>query len=175
RVRARPPQVAPLDLNRLLTVAALAAAAHGGEYRSVPRAIEPPVRGVLVRVEGGDERLRLDDRAGVTLVVEGYEGEPYLRFDRRAAGRTRRSPATYLNTDRHARVALPEVAAPRRRPDWELVEPGGRAYSWFDHRIHWMREAPPAAVEAHPERAQKVFDWAVPLVVGGAAHRPARA
>jgi hypothetical protein len=104
------------------------------------------------------------------VIVEGYEAEPYLRFDARGVWLNRRSPAAYLNLDRHATVKLPPGADPRLPPEWSRVT-GSHAYAWFDHRIHWMAAQPPLGVQQHPLTAQKVLDWVVPLVVGGKVHR----
>ena len=58
--------------------------AHGGStltgYVSTFSALDPPVLGVIVNVLGGDDRLRLSNYSGKTVVILGYEGEPFLRF-----------------------------------------------------------------------------------------------
>ena len=51
-------------------------------YVSTVSALEPPVLGVDAIVLGGDDRLRISNYSGKTIVVLGYEGEPYLRFDK---------------------------------------------------------------------------------------------
>ena len=39
-------------------------------------------------------------------------------------------------------------------------------YEWHEHRIHWMSEKAPPQVKDDEEET-KVFDWVVPLDVGG--------
>ena len=103
-------------------------------------------------------------------MVEGYRGEPYVRI---AADGTvavnHRSPTYYLNDDRFAEgVEVPAGATPKATPDWREVDRTGR-YAWHDHRIHWMAHTVPPQVKDEGRRT-KVFDWKVPLTVGG---RPA--
>jgi hypothetical protein len=65
-----------------LCVAAPAAVAHEGNpnYRSTVRAIAPAVAGLDARVLNHDDRIELDYEGDAALVIEGYRGEPYLRF-----------------------------------------------------------------------------------------------
>ena len=61
------------------------------------------------------------------LVIEGYDGEPYLRFD--ADGgvfRNANSPATYLNQERYGGVDVPASASKSAAPSWERVSRGRR-------------------------------------------------
>jgi hypothetical protein len=135
------------------------------DYRSTVTAIEPAVGGLRAEVVGGDAFLELRVGDGHEVEVEGYGGEPYLRF--RADGtveRNRHSEATYLNDDRQGAVDLPPQADNEADPDWERVADGGR-YAWHDHRIHWMGSGAPPGVEP----GELVQDWAVPMSVDGAA------
>jgi hypothetical protein len=135
------------------------------DYRSTVTATEPAVDGLRAEVVGGDAFLELRVGDGHEVEVEGYGGEPYLRF--RADGtveRNRRSEATYLNDDRQGAVDLPPQADNEADPDWERVADGGR-YAWHDHRIHWMGSGAPPGVEP----GELVQDWAVPMSVDGTA------
>lgn len=148
------------------------AGAHEGDprYRSVVRSITPPVEGLSVRVVDFDDNLSLVNQTGETIVVLGYQREPYARI---AADGTvsvnRNSPAAYLNDDRFAQVAVPETVReqPRARPRWEVLDRTGR-FSWHDHRMHWMAQGLPAQV-TDPARRTRVFDYEVPLRVAGRA------
>jgi hypothetical protein len=156
----------------VLCVAAPAALAHEGNpnYRSEVRAITPALPGLEARVLNYDDAIELVYDGERPLVVEGYRGEPYLRFNPDGLVEVnRRSPAAYLNEDRFAKVALPDRADHRARASWATVAENGR-YDWHDHRIHWMGEGTlPPQVEDEGERT-RVFDWRIPMASAG---RPA--
>lgn len=155
-----------------LCVAPPAALAHQGNpnFSSAVRAITPSVSGIDAQVVNYDDSLELRNRSGRTVVVRGYRGEPYVRIagDGTVAV-NRRAPTYYLNEDRFAEgVDVPRSARPGAAPDWHVEDGTGR-YAWHDHRIHWMSRTTPPQVEDEHRRA-KVFDWKVPIEVGG---RPA--
>ena len=66
----------------------------GTGYISNVSAVEPNVLGMFVNVVGGDARLRLSNYSGKTILIRGYQGEPYLRFDKSGVFQNMRSPAT---------------------------------------------------------------------------------
>ena len=109
-------------------VAAPAAVAHGvgaaQGYVSTLTQLDPPALGVYVEVRGQDDRLRLSNTTGKVFVVDGYDGEPYLRFTPNGVYRNARSPATYLNADRFAQTPVPATANPKADPRWVRVAPG---------------------------------------------------
>jgi len=157
----------------LLGVAVPAALAHQGNpnFRSQVRRLTPPLNGIDVQVVNYDDSLELENHSGKTVIVDGYRGEPYVRI---AADGTvsvnHRSPSYYLNDDRYAEgVTVPPDATAKATPDWRLVDRTGR-FTWHDHRIHWMAHTVPPQVKDEGRRT-KVYDWKVPLSVGG---RPAR-
>lgn len=144
------------------------AAAHGGnpDFRSEFRAVQPAVPGLSVEVLNYDDRLLLINRTGKTLLVRGYEREPYARV--RADGTVEvnmRSPSHYLNEERYGGTPVPDEADPKAAPRWSVVSKTGR-FETHDHRIHWMSKgATPPQVTDEDERT-KVFDWRVPIEVG---------
>ncbi len=138
-------------------------------YRTRVTAVQPAVPDLSVRVADLDGRITLTYTGPGTIVVEGYEGEPYLRFSPTGVERNRHSPATYLNTDRYAQVAQPATADASAPPDWETLS-SGHTYTWHDHRTHWMSPTPPTEVVADPDREVVIFDrWVIPLEHDGAA------
>lgn len=141
------------------------ALAHTGSaqtgYVSTVSALAPPVLGVNAFVLGGDDRLRISNYSGKTVVVLGYQGEPYLRFDRRGVWANTRSPAAYLNRFRRPHPLKPGVADAAAPPRWKLIRPGV-TYEWHDHRIHWTGAEQPEGVREHPDRVQRIFKWRVP-------------
>lgn len=150
------------------TTAATVAHAHGGggtDYTSEIRAVSPAGAGLTVDVLDRDDRLALRNDSGKTVVVEGYNGEPYARLmPDETVEVNLNSPALYLNEDRFAKVDLPPRADEDAAPEWKVVDRSGR-FEWHDHRIHWMGAGRPDAV-SDPQRRTKVFDWEVPIRVG---------
>jgi hypothetical protein len=147
--------------------AAAPAAGHGGnpDYRSTVRAVEPPIRGIEVRVLNYDDRLEMVNRTGRTVAIPGYDDEPYLRI--RGDGTVqvnRRSPSYYVNSERYGLSAPPPQADSKAPPQWQTVSKTGR-YEWHDHRVHYMSKATPQQVTDEDKRT-KVFDWKVPMTVG---------
>lgn len=102
-----------------------------------------------------------------TLIVIGYEGEPYLRIGPDGVEQNVNSPATYLNQDRYARTPLPATADAEATPDWQQIS-SGRTVSFHDHRTHWMSTVPPTQVEADPDQEFVIFEhWEIPLTIDG--------
>ena len=137
-------------------------------YRSELRGLNPPVPGLTLEVLERDDRLRLRNETGQTVVVEGDVGEPMFRF--LPSGRVeanRRSRSAWLGRERFGRVRVPSTAGRGIGPRWNRASDGGEL-SWHEHRIHWMLAERPRQV-TDPERKTKIFEWAVPLSVGGRA------
>jgi hypothetical protein len=153
-----------------------AAAAHGSGgqqtgFRATVTTITPEVAGVSVLVRDYDDRLRLTNESGQIVMVEGYEGEPYLSFrPGRGVFRNASSPATYLNDDRYGTSAIPAGVSADAAPRWVRVS-RERFYEWHDHRIHWMSPIPPPAVREAPRAEHHVFDWTVPATSGTSRFR----
>ncbi|HJR26666.1 MAG TPA: hypothetical protein VJ804_14410 [Acidimicrobiales bacterium] len=147
---------------------AMADPAGPGDFRSEVTGIVPAVDGVEAEVQGGDAFLELRVDEGHSVVVEGYSGEPYLRFrEDGTVERNRRSPATYVNDDREGQGDIPPDATADAEPSWEEVADGG-TYAWHDHRIHWMQDASPSVPRG--SRVGGVYDpWQVPIEVDGTA------
>jgi hypothetical protein len=152
----------------VLVTAAAPAPAHEGnpDYLSTVTGITPGADGVTVEVLNRDDRLLLHNTSGQDIVVEGYDREPYIRLLADGTVQVNKdSKAHYLNDDRFGKVQTPASADSKGAPKWEQVDRTGR-YEWHDHRMHWMSEQPPEAVKGVEERT-KVFDWSVPLEIGG--------
>jgi hypothetical protein len=144
------------------------APAHGGnpDFRSEFRAIAPAVPGLEVQVLNYDDRLLLINRTGKTVIVRGYEREPYARL--RSDGTVevnRRSPSYYLNEERYGGTPVPKAAAPDARPQWSEVSKTGR-FETHDHRIHWMSKGTTPPQVKDEDKRTKVFNWQVPIEIG---------
>jgi hypothetical protein len=117
---------------------------------------DPDLPGVRWKVYTGGLLVEVVNDGDEVLVVEGYEGEPYLRIGPEGVERNRRSPATYLNDDRLGRrvsartdVAMPRDVDPAAPPEWIPLGDEPRVL-WHDHRVHWMSPQPPRFVDAGP-------------------------
>jgi hypothetical protein len=151
-----------------VTLAPPSALAHEGnpDFSSEVERIDPSVEGVEAEVLNFDDNLDVRNRGSESVLVKGYEGEPYLRFEPDGIVEVNtRSPAYYLNRDRFGNEDVPQSADPRAPPEWQTVAQNGR-YSWHDHRVHYMSRGVPPQVEDEGERT-KVFDYRVPIEVDG--------
>jgi hypothetical protein len=146
--------------------AAAPGAAGALGLRSNVTSVTPVVSGLVVTVLDYDDRLELRNETGKELVILGYEGEPYLAFRDGRVYRNVRSPATYLNDDRFAQVAVPEQADSKAEPEWEEVAVR-EAYDWHDHRIQRMSKTLPPNVQKAKDEPHHVFDWTVPARLDG--------
>jgi hypothetical protein len=156
-------------LSLALFAALVSSAAANPNYRSTITKITPPQPGLELEVLGFDQNLLLINKTGKTVLVRGYELEPYARI--LADGTVQEnvnSPATYLNSDRYGTATVPPGAGADEPPKWKTLNRTGRLI-WHDHRMHWMGSdsgAPPMVKD--PSKQAKVFDYEVPLNVGGA-------
>jgi hypothetical protein len=143
------------------------ALAHEGnpDYRSEITGFKPNVSGIEAEVLNFDDSVELRNESGKTVIVKGYEDEPYVRIHPDGTVEVNeRSPSLYLNQDRFAEVEVPEGADPDAAPEWRVEDESGR-FSWHDHRSHYMGEGTPPQVTDESART-KVFDYRIPLRVG---------
>jgi hypothetical protein len=153
-----------------LLLGAPAALAHQGSpnFLSQVNAVTPAVSGVDVTVLSRDDRLLLHNTSGKTVLVEGYENEPYARIDADGTVSVNTdSQAYYLNEERDGKVEVPPTADSEGEPKWRQISRSGR-FEWHDHRMHWMAESDPEQVKDKDVRT-KIFDWNVPVEVDGQA------
>jgi hypothetical protein len=149
-----------------LVSAGIASAAEYDNFRSEVQSLTPAVSGLEVKVVRGDEGLQLTNKTGKTVVVEGYDGEPYLRFKPDGTVEAnQRSAATYINVDRFGLQEVPANALPGATPRWKPIGDGG-SHTWFDHRIHLTAKRPPARF-TRQTKLTKIFNWRVPISVDG--------
>lgn len=146
-------------------VAAGAARAHGiggGAVTSAVHSVDPPVVGLDVSVEGGDDRLRIVWSGSGTLVVLGLSGEPFLRFSGRTVEENLASPTTWLSHERFSKdiPASARLGGPAR---WRRVSVNG-VHAWYDQRIHLRTSTLPPGVGAGSDGERVIRRWTVPLV-----------
>jgi hypothetical protein len=135
-------------------------------YRSTIDGVKPRVPGMQLKVLYGDDQVWMDNRSGETVVIDGYGGEPYLRFAPKGIFVNINSPAGYLNQDRYGKATVPKSASPEAAPNWKKLA-GGNVWAWHDHRIHYMSPTFPPVISAAPDKPHHVFDWKVPATANG--------
>ena len=149
---------------------AIAASAHGADesnYKSVVTSITPSTTAFTVHTIELGSRLELTVAPGHTVLVKGYDGEPYLRIGDDGVFENFHSPSHWVNKDRYGRVALPPEANSDLPPEWVRVG-DGPSVRWHDHRTHWMALVlPPIVQPAQGERHVIEPAWKVPLVLDG--------
>lgn len=164
----RPLAVAVVALSSAVAaLAPTAALAHQGNpnMKSVIDAVRPHPQGITLQVLGGDDRFQLTNRSGETVLVEGYDDEPYARIapDGTVAV-NHNSPAFYLNTDRYGAVDVPKTASAEATPDWQVLDKTG-VFEWHDHRMHWMAKSIPGVVKDTSVKT-KVSSYDIPIKFG---------
>jgi hypothetical protein len=166
----RPSKTLPsiaLALGLLLICATAASAGGRKEEQSSVERLQPAVEGIDLEVVDGDKFLALKNDSGKVILVKGYDDEPYLRFlTGGIVQENRRSPSKYVNDDRFGLTPVPATANSDAKPAWRTVSQDG-TYRWFDHRTHSMDKGIPSQVK-DPAQRTKIFDWSVPMQVGGA-------
>lgn len=146
------------------------ASAHQGnpDYRSEGTSIRPDrdAAGIEAEVVNFDDSVVLRNGSGKTVLIKGYDGEPFARISSDdLVGVNLNSPSFYLNQDRYAEVDIPARADADRAPDWKEVDRSGQ-FAWHDHRSHYMGEGTPPQVT--DESAETViFDYSIPISADG--------
>jgi hypothetical protein len=115
--------------------------------------------GVDAKVVDGDLRMWLRAVPSRTIVVQDYQGAPYLRFSAGGVQVNQNSAMYYLN--QVPAQTPPLNLGPRTQPRWHQVS-SGHSYGWHDGRLHAL-----AAVALAPG-ATDIGQWRIPLQVDGA-------
>jgi hypothetical protein len=135
-------------------------------YRSHVLAITPRIPGVRAKILYGDDQVLLTNRTGKTIVILGYSGEPYIRFQGNEIYVNNNSPSVYLNADRYGKTPIPKFASATAKPKWlRLIS--GDVWAWHDHRIHWMSPIPPKPISDAPRARHHLYDWKVTATANG--------
>jgi hypothetical protein len=144
--------------------------AKEARLESEVQALTPPAAGVQAEVVGGDYQLSLTNHSEKIVLVKGYDGESYLRFLPSGEVQVNQnSAAKYVNADRFGQTSIPADITPQSPVRWSRVATGGN-YHWIDHRIHLTERGTPPQVKDESKRT-KIFDWRVPITVGGQRSR----
>jgi hypothetical protein len=134
-------------------------------YRStIDEIIPSDADGFTASIVGGDGFLLIEADEGTAVEVEGYSGEPYLRFrEDGVVEENQASAATYLNASR-TRTDADRDYDPDAEPEWKQVATYGR-WAWHDHRIHYMGGSD---LDEERRKAHEAgVAWQVPIRVDG--------
>lgn len=100
-------------------------------------------------------RLVVRNLSRKTVVVLGYEGEPFLRFGHGGVFRNERSLTANLD-----RTNVRPPASRSARPRWARVA-AGTSFGWHDRRIEWFGPNLPEVVRKHPAESVHLRDWSI--------------
>ena len=76
-----------------------ASAALLAQFRTAVTGVSPSVAGLTAKSVTNGESITVTNRTGKTLIVEGYQHEPYLKITEAGVWQNKVSPATYLNKE----------------------------------------------------------------------------
>ncbi|HWC36479.1 MAG TPA: hypothetical protein VG650_16855 [Mycobacteriales bacterium] len=128
-------------------------------YRTTLVSVSPRLPGVSLRVVDDGLHVIACNTTPTPLVIDGYNGEPYLRVDARGAWENVHSPAVYLNAS-FTPGAVPKLADATATPQWKRIG-SGDSVMWHDHRLHWMGTSPPAQVQRDPGAYNLISTWQI--------------
>jgi hypothetical protein len=133
-------------------------------YRTTVTGLTPALPGLTATSQANGEAITVSNTSATPVIVEGYQGEPYLKVTSSGVWQNDLSPAVYLNKEQTI-GSIPSDAGAGKQPHWTQVSDGPRA-QWHDHRIHWMGAAEPPSVSADPGEPHLISTWHIPLQVG---------
>ncbi|MEY2397679.1 MAG: hypothetical protein QOJ00_853 [Actinomycetota bacterium] len=133
-------------------------------YKTTLRHVSPHLPGLSVKVIEAGSRLQASYSGRGEVVVQGYQGEPYLRIGDKGVFQNLKSPATYINKTRNG-TNPPADADPATKPVWQKIS-SGHVARWHDHRIHFMGGVNPPPVRNSPGTRHAITDWNVTITKG---------
>jgi len=133
-------------------------------YRTEVTGITPATPGLEATSTLNGEQITVSNTSSAEVVVDGYQGEPYLKITSAGVWQNDLSPAVYLNKEQTI-GNIPRDANADQPPQWTKISDGHRA-QWHDHRIHWMGATEPPAVAADPRHPHLINNWTIPIAVG---------
>jgi hypothetical protein len=133
-------------------------------WRSAVTGVTPATAGLRVSLGDDAQRLTVRVTGAATVVLDGYREEPFLRATANGIWLNQRSSTTWAITGPAA--SQPSDVNDTAPPRWRQVSSSG-VWRWHDGRTHWPGYAVPPAVQQHPDRAQTVEAWFIPISVDG--------
>ena len=147
------------------------AAAHSAgntpssNYVSRVLRVSPTTAGFTASVVEAGNRFEVKWVNGPEVLIEDYDGHPYLRVGPQGSFENRQSNAVYLNADRQGATLVPEGLRPDGPPEWRNVS-SSPVVRFHDHRVHWMGASPPAQVQRARGDVHLIQTWVVPVTQG---------
>ena len=126
--------------------------------------VVPASPGVTAKAARDGESITVRNTSSTPLVVDGYQGEAYLKITAHGVWQNQLSPAVYLNKEQTI-GNIPPSADARKPPQWKKIADDNAA-TWHDHRIHWMGNVEPPAVQKDPDHRHLITDWKIPTALG---------
>ena len=150
----------------LLVVTAAPAAAHGvggltpTNYETVLQRVTPELPGLTLKIVDLGTQVELTNTGRRTVLVRGYDDEPYLRVGPRGVFENTRSPATYLNRSTTITGRPPARADADAAPEWRKISSGDTvALARPPRALHGRRRSPGGrARPGHPAGDRPVPD-----------------
>jgi len=133
-------------------------------YVTTVTGVTPTVSGLTAVAARDGESITVRNTSSTPVVVDGYQGEPYLKITAHGVWQNALSPAVYLNKEQTI-GNIPNSADAKRPPKWKKLD-SGHAATWHDHRIHWMGNVEPPSVQKDPDHEHLIADWKIPMVAG---------
>jgi hypothetical protein len=133
-------------------------------YKTTLRHVTPHLDGLAVKVIEAGSRLQISYSGAGEVVVQGYQGEAYLRVGDKGVFENLKSPATYINKTRNG-TNPPADTDPAANPVWHKIS-SGHVARWHDHRIHFMGGVNPPPVRAAPGIRHPITDWTITITHG---------
>jgi len=148
----------------LLALAAPSYAGAFATYVTTVTRVTPAVQGLTATSARDGESITVRNTSSTPVIVDGYQGEPYLKITAHGVWQNALSPAVYLNKEQTI-GNIPNDADAKRPPKWKKIDDGHTA-SWHDHRIHWMGSTEPPSVQKDPDHEHLIANWRIPVVAG---------
>jgi hypothetical protein len=143
-------------------------------YRSAITSVSPRLTGVSVHLLDLGRKVEVVNRTSQTLLILGYQNEPYLRVGPAGTFVNQASPTFYLNKlpSTVTSSVVPKQFSARATPVWYRTGHGQRV-TWSDRRTR--QEGPdPTAVKNNLTRRVIISTWTIamahasaPLTVSG--------
>ena len=142
-----------------IVATAAPAGAHGSagqsatNWRSEVDSITVESSGVFATTTDLGDHIEVTTDGSHEIIVFGYSGEPYLKFNQQGVSINARSPAGFLNRSAVAPKKPPARFDATAPPEWQKRS-SERSYRWHDHRFHRGANA--------TQRS-----WSIPISVDG--------